>query len=127
MSASQPALLMSLVGDYAEQFGADWTRIVERVKVAGLWAVFAASIFPTPPRLLTAATLLAGAAVPAVVAVVFAGKLIWFALFLGLLIKAPAVLARLPVLGNALLRFRRFQAAVLAEARGGTSPPSSAP
>lgn len=123
LGAAVMALLMSLVGDYAQQFGAqqfgaDWTRIVERVKVAGLWAVFAASIFPTPPRLLTAATLLAGAAIPAVVAAVFAGKLIWFALFLGLLIKAPDVLARLPVLGNALLRFRKFQGGVLAEARG---------
>ena len=127
--AAVMALLLSLVADYAQQFGApqlganaDWTRIVEHVKVAGLWAVFAASIFPTPPRLLTAATLLAGAAMPAVVAVVFAGKLIWFALFLALLIKAPALLARLPVLGNALRRFRSFQAGVLAETRGGTAP-----
>ena len=126
LSAALLALLLSAVGGYAQQFGAeqfgeDWTRITERVKVVGLWAVFAASIFPAPPRLLTAATLLAGAAVPAVVAAVFAGKLIWFALFLGLLIKAPAVLTRLPLLGAALQRFRSFQADVLAQARDGTS------
>ncbi|MDP2817396.1 MAG: hypothetical protein Q8O29_03780 [Polaromonas sp.] len=126
LGAALLALLLSAVGGYAqqfgaEQFGADWTRITGRVQVLGLWAVFAASIFPTPPRLLTAATLLAGAAVPAVVAAVFAGKLIWFALFLGLLIKAPAVLARLPVLSGALLRFRAFQAAVLAGDRGDNS------
>ena len=95
--------------------------------MAGLWAVFAASIFPTPSRLLTVVTLLAGTAVPAVVATVFAGKLIWFSLFLGLLIKAPAVLAKLPLLGRALIRFRTFQATVLAEARDGTSPASSQP
>ena len=132
LGAAVLALLLSVVGGYAQQFGAeqfgtDWARISERVKVAGLWAVFAASIFPTPPRLLTVVTLLAGTAVPAVVATVFVGKLIWFGLFLGLLIKAPAVLAKLPLLGRALLRFRTFQATVLAEARGGTSPSSSQP
>ena len=121
LGAAVLALLMSLVGGYAQQFGtdSDWTRINEHVKLAGLWAVFAASIFPTPPRLLTAATLLAGAAMPAVVAAVFAGKLIWFALFLALLIKAPAVLSRLPLVGHALRRFHGYRAAVLAETRSG--------
>ena len=46
---------------------------------------------------------------------VFTGKLIWFGLFLWLLLRAPAVLARVPVLGPGLARFDRFRAAVLAE------------
>ncbi|MBA4071277.1 MAG: hypothetical protein C0497_05480 [Gemmatimonas sp.] len=119
------AVLMTSVSGYAQQFGIaqfgdEWTRITERAREYGVWAVLLASIFPTPPRLLTAATLLAGAAAGLVIAAVFAGKLIWFAVFLLLLTRAPQRLARLPLLGSALARFECFRAGVLAEqaARG---------
>lgn len=119
------ALLLLAVGGYAQQFGSaqfgeEWTLITARVRTYGVWAVLLASIFPTPPRLLTAAMLLSGAAVGPVVAAVFAGKLVWFGAFLLLLTRAPQRLARLPLLGRALERFARLRAEVLAQqaARG---------
>jgi hypothetical protein len=48
-----------------------------------------------------------------VVLAVFTGKLIWFGLFLWLLLRAPAVLTRIPLLGSNLARFERFRAEVL--------------
>ena len=113
------ATLLALVSGYATQFGAEqfgeaWAVVVDRAGTYGVWAVLLASIFPTPPRLLTAATLLAGAGAAPVVAAVFAGKLIWFGVFLGLLTRAPHVLARVPVLGRSLERFAQFRQKVLA-------------
>lgn len=121
LGAALLALLLTTVSGYAQQFGSaqfgnDWTLLTERVRAYGVWAVLLASIFPTPPRLLTAATLLAGAAAGSVIAAVFAGKLIWFAIFLLLLTRAPHLLARVPLLGSALRRFDDFRARVLAEA-----------
>lgn len=103
------ATLLSIVDDYARQFGvaqfgAAWTEAAGRVREFGVWAVLLASVFPTPPRLLVAATLLAGASAVAVGAAVFAGKLLWFALFLAVLIRAPGWLAKVPVLGRTLAR-----------------------
>lgn len=113
------ALLLTGVSGYATQFGAEqlgdaWAVVADRARTYGVWAVLLASIFPTPPRLLTAATLLAGAGALPVVGAVFAGKLIWFGLFLGLLTRAPRFLARVPVLGRSLERFARFRQDVLA-------------
>jgi uncharacterized membrane protein len=48
-----------------------------------------------------------------VVLAVFTGKLIWFGLFLWLLLRAPAVLTRVPLLGSILARFERFRTEVL--------------
>lgn len=120
------ALAVAGVGGYAQSFGearygADWTAVVDRVQEWGVWAVLLASVFPTPPRLLAAATLLAGAGVATVMAAVFAGKLLWFGGFLALLVRAPAVLARVPVLGAALQRFEAYRAAVLAGDSGGAT------
>lgn len=114
------ALALALVGGYAQQFGeaqvgADWAAITARVRELGVWAVLLASVFPTPPRLLTAATLLAGASAGSVMAAVFAGKLLWFGGFLALLVWAPAVLERVPVIGTAVRRFVACRQRVLAE------------
>ncbi len=114
------AVLLMGASAYAQQFGearfgSEWTQVVQTVRDYGVWAVLLASIFPSPPRLLTAATLLSGAAAWAVLLAVFAGKLIWFGLFLLLLTRAPALLARVPLLGRAVPRFRAFQAEVLAQ------------
>lgn len=118
LGAALLALLLDFAGGYAQQFGTaelgeNWTLMAERARAYGVWAVLLASIFPTPPRLLTAATLLAGAGMLPVVLAVFTGKLIWFGLFLGLLLRAPAVLARVPLLGSRLEKFERFRAEVL--------------
>lgn len=119
LGAAVLAGLLALVSGYAAQFGAaplgeTWTAVADRAKAYGVWAVLLASIFPTPPRLLTAATLLAGAGTLPVVSAVFAGKLIWFGVFLGLLIHAPHFLAQVPLLGRSLKRFGRFRDDVLA-------------
>lgn len=118
LGAALLALMLDFAGGYAQQFGTaefgeNWTLIAERARAYGVWAVLLASIFPTPPRLLTAATLLAGAGMLPVVLAVFTGKLIWFGLFLWLLQRAPAVLTRVPLLGSSLARFERLRAEVL--------------
>lgn len=123
------ALLLGLVSGYAEKFGQarygpEWTNVMQLVRQYGVWAVLAASVFPTPPRLLTAATLLAGAAASSVMLAVFAGKLLWFGGLLFLLTRAPVVLDRLPLLGAALRRFRAFQAEVLAVPEAPANPQS---
>lgn len=118
MGAALLAVLLGYASGYAQQFGTtefgeNWTLMAERARTYGVWAVLLASIFPTPPRLLTAATLLAGAGMLPVVLAVFTGKLIWFGIFLWLLLRAPTVLARVPVLGSNLARFERFREEVL--------------
>jgi membrane protein YqaA with SNARE-associated domain len=119
LGAAVLAWLLAGVSGYAAQFDAQqgaetWAWVSDRARTYGVWAVLLASIFPTPPRLLTAATLLAGAGAMPVVGAVFLGKLIWFGVFLGLLTRAPGVLARVPVLGRSLERFARFRHDVLA-------------
>ena len=118
LGAALLAVFLTFLGGYAQQFGTNefgenWTLMAERARDYGVWAVLLASIFPTPPRLLTAATLLAGAGMLPVVLAVFTGKLIWFGLFLWLLLRAPAVLTRIPLLGSNLARFERFRTEVL--------------
>lgn len=118
MGAAILAALLALVSGYATQFGTTqlgdaWLAVAANARDYGFWAVLLASIFPTPPRLLTAATLLAGAGVLPVVAGVFAGKLIWFTAFLLLLTRAPRVMTRIPILGKAVSRLERFRAGVL--------------
>ena len=120
LGASVLALLLASVDSFAQQFaaeklGSEWARITKFIQTYGAWAVLFSSIFPTPPRLLTAVTLLSGVSPWAVIASVFMGKLIWFALFLTLLIKLPKVLGRIPVIGKAVNRFRSFQANFLTE------------
>jgi membrane protein YqaA with SNARE-associated domain len=110
--------VLALVSGYAAQFGAAqlgdaWLVVAQKARDYGVWAVLLASIFPTPPRLLTAATLLAGVGTLSVVAAVFAGKLVWFSAFLLLLTRAPRVMARLPILGTAVSRFEHFRQTVL--------------
>lgn len=119
LGAAVLAALLTLVSGYAAQFdsgqlGQAWVAVADRARTYGVWAVLLASIFPTPPRLLTAAALLAGVSAAQVVAAVFAGKLVWFGVFLYLLISAPQRLDRVPVLGQTLKRFARFRDEVLA-------------
>ena len=127
LGAGVLALLLTSVDSFAQQFaaeklGSEWARITKFIQTYGAWAVLFSSIFPTPPRLLTAATLLSGVSPWVVIASVFMGKLIWFALFLTLLIKLPKVLGRIPVIGKAVNRFRSFQANFLTEqAKKGSS------
>lgn len=118
LGAALLAALLALVSGYAQQFGTAefggaWVAITERARVYGVWAVLVASIFPTPPRLLTAASLIAGVGTFPVVTAVFFGKLIWFGVFLWLLTRAPQLLARIPLLGRSLERFNRFRNEVL--------------
>lgn len=126
------AAVLALVSGYAQQFGPEqmgdaWTTVMDRLRQWGIWAVFFFSIFPTPPRLLTAATLLSGGGALAVSAAVFAGRMIWLLGFLLLLTRAPQWLARVPLLGAALRRFEAFRAQVLADAQREVSPHSHRP
>jgi membrane protein YqaA with SNARE-associated domain len=114
VGAAIVGLLLTTVASYATEFsnaqlGKQWQQIASRVREWGVWAVLIASIFPTPPRLLTAASILSGVAVGAVVGAVFLGKLIWFSLFLALLVFAPHWLSRVPVLGKSIQRFHQFR------------------
>lgn len=113
-SAVGAMLLSVLLGafqGYAQQFGSarwgsDWQVITEQVRRWGLGAVLVAAALPTPPRLLTAATLLAGRPAPAVAAAIFVGRSIWLGAFLAVLVRAPHWLARVPVLGPSLARLQ---------------------
>jgi membrane protein YqaA with SNARE-associated domain len=128
LGAAILALLLFSVESFAQQFaseqlGSDWARITGFIQTYGSWAVLLSSIFPTPPRLLTAATLLSGVSPWIVIGSIFLGKLIWFSLFLTLLIKLPNVLGRIPIIGKAVSRFRAYQAEILHEqANKGESP-----
>jgi hypothetical protein len=120
MGALLLATMLALVTGYAQQFGAEqmgeaWVTVMDRLREWGIWAVLLFSIFPTPPRLLTAATLLSGGGALAVSAAVFAGRMIWLLGFLLLLTRAPQWLAKVPLLGAALRRFGAFRAKVLTE------------
>jgi membrane protein YqaA with SNARE-associated domain len=120
LGAAILALLLISVESFAQQFaseqlGNEWARITAFIQTYGSWAVLLGSIFPTPPRLLTAATLLSGVSPWVVIGAIFLGKLIWFGLFLTLLIKLPNLLGRIPVIGKAASRFRSYQANILNE------------
>jgi hypothetical protein len=116
------AVLASVTG-YAQSLVAapgagHWASAAQHLRDWGVWAVLLFSIFPTPPRLLTAAALLSGAGAVPVAGAVFAGRLVWLTAFLLLLTRAPHGLARVPLLGPLLARFEAFRAEVLAEAQG---------
>jgi membrane protein YqaA with SNARE-associated domain len=101
------ALLLTFVDAYAdtlaqESLGQSWAGIAQTIRDYGVWAVFFASIFPTPPRTMVVAALLAGAAAPAVIAAVFCGKALWFGGVLTLLRYAPAKMRGLPLIGRQL-------------------------
>lgn len=115
------AAVLALVTGYAQQFGPEemgeaWITVMDQLREWGIWAVLLFSIFPTPPRLLTAATLLSGGGALAVSAAVFTGRMIWLLGFLLLLTRAPQWLVRVPVLGGVVRRFEAFRAQALAEA-----------
>lgn len=123
------AAVLALASGYAERFdstrlGADWSAALEQIREWGIWAVLVFSIFPTPPRLLTAATLLSGEGALSVAAAVFSGRMIWLSVFLLLLTRAPRLLARVPFLGRALQRFEAFRAQVLSETQSSASQAS---
>lgn len=108
------ALLLSLVDAYAqsitqETLGEDWAGIARTIRDYGVWAVLLASVFPTPPRTLVLAALLAGALAPLVMLAVFCGKLVWFGGVLALLRYAPAKLRRVPVIGRQLQTLERLR------------------
>lgn len=114
------ATTLALVTGYAQQFGAEqmgeaWVTVMDRLREWGIWAVLLFSIFPTPPRLLAAATLLSGGGALAVSTAVFVGRMIWLLGFLLLLTRAPQWLAKVPLLGTALRRFETFRSKVLTE------------
>ena len=112
--------LLHFATPYAEQFsearqGEHWRTVTCFIREHGALALLVASLLPTPPRLLTAAALLAGVPTASVLLAIFSGKLIWFGGFLALLVKAPAWLAEVPVVGDGLRRFRTYRDAVLAD------------
>lgn len=112
--------LLHFAAPYAAQFsearqGEHWRTVTDFIRDHGALALLAASALPTPPRLLTAAALLAGVPTASVLLAIFSGRLIWFGGFLALLVKAPDWLGGLPVIGDGLRRFRVYRDAVLAE------------
>jgi membrane protein YqaA with SNARE-associated domain len=112
------ATLLSLFTEYAQQFdperiGNDWNTVMTHLREWGLWAVLLFSMLPSPPRLLTAATLISGMGPWAVAAAVFTGRMVWLSGFLLLLTRAPQLFARVPFIGRGLQRFEAFQREVL--------------
>lgn len=108
------ALVAGLAGD-ASALVADaapeaWQRARDLLRAHGAWIVFAASVFPTPPRLLVAAALLAGTPALAIAAAVAGGKATWFAAVVGLLVHAPRHLRRLPWFGRRLAELEALRA-----------------
>lgn len=78
---------------------AHWAQLQQWLSQYGLWALFAMSLSPTPPRTLIILSLLSGIAGSLVVLTVLAGKLIWYSLVVTLVIKAPHWLIKVPVIG----------------------------
>jgi membrane protein YqaA with SNARE-associated domain len=119
------ALFLSFVESYAqaaaqESLGDRWAAIAQNIRDYGVWAVLLASIFPTPPRTIVIAALLAGALAPLVMLAVFCGKLLWFGGVLAMLRYAPARLRKLPFIGRQLQTLERLrnEEAVLASQAG---------
>lgn len=125
MAAAAGALLVAAlvagIDGYAQsvvnEFAPDaWAEAGELLLRHGPWIVLAASIFPTPPRVLVIAALLAGTPGIAVSGAVFAGKVLWFGLVVTLLVTMPARLHRVPWLGA---QIRRLDELRLAREKGG--------
>lgn len=83
---------------------AHWTSLQQIISDYGLWGLLAFSMFPTPPRLMVATTLLAGFSIPLILGTVFAGKLIWFGLTLAVVRYTPQALRRVPPLARLIHR-----------------------
>jgi membrane protein YqaA with SNARE-associated domain len=101
--------LLHFVAPFAQSLaqaslGEDWRRIAEGIRAYGVWAVLLASIFPTPPRTVIAASLLSGVPTLAVAAAVFCGKALWFGAVLSLLRFAPQRMRRMPWIGARIQR-----------------------
>lgn len=91
--------LSSVQPGVASELYDEWLWVQEVVQEYGLWGLLAFSIFPTPPRLMVATTVLAGFSAPLILTTVFIGKVIWFGLVVMALRFAPGLLIRAPVLG----------------------------
>lgn len=83
-----------------------WLWVQEVVQKYGLWGLLVFSMFPTPPRLMVATTVLAGFSLPLILATVFTGKVIWFGFVIIILRFSPKLLIRVPVIGT---QFKKFQ------------------
>ncbi len=119
--------LLHFAVPWAEQFdaahqGDNWGVMVEFVRQYGVYAVFVASMLPPPPRLLTAAAILSGAPASAVLVAVFCGKLIWFACFVTLIVRAPQWLAQLPIVGEHIRQFQAYRMRLLAQQQAEQQP-----
>ena len=98
----------SVVNDLAPDAWAEAGGLLRR---HGTWILLAASIFPTPPRVLVIAALLAGTPAMAVAGAVFAGKALWFGLVVTLLVTMPARLRRVPWLGAQIRKLDELRVA----------------
>ena len=75
-----------------------WLWLKALVGQYGLFALFAFSMLPTPPRLMVTTTVLAGLSLPMILATVFIGKTVWFGFVIILLRYFPGVLKKIPAL-----------------------------
>lgn len=110
--AAVDATAQRLAGDVAPQA---WAQATDLLRRHGLWIVFAASVFPTPPRVLVASALLAGIPAALVAGAVFAGKCLWFGAVVGLLLAVPQRLLGAPWLGARIRRLHELRAQVQTE------------
>lgn len=116
------ALLLGLVDGYVQRLVTElsataWTEAASLLRRHGVWIVLAASIFPTPPRVLVAAALLAGSPAGMVGSAVFVGKLIWLGVLVTLIVRSPHYLARIPWLGARIQGLRELQHRIALEDR----------
>ena len=96
---SVESYLSSVQPEATSEIYDEWVWVQEVVREYGLWGLFAFSMFPTPPRLMVATTVLAGFSAPLILATVFIGKTIWFGLVVTMLRFAPGLLVRVPLIG----------------------------
>jgi len=83
-------------------FYAKWLQLKAWINDYGLLALFAMSVFPTPPRSLVVLSILSGLSGLAIMITVFLGKLLWFSLVVFIVTGAPNWLMSLPWLGKKL-------------------------
>ncbi|VAW89581.1 hypothetical protein MNBD_GAMMA17-817 [hydrothermal vent metagenome] len=100
--------LSSVQPDVASELYDEWLWVQEIVREYGLWGLLAFSMFPTPPRLMVATTVLAGFSAPLILTTVFIGKIIWFGLVVMMLRFAPGLFMRIPVLGIQLKKLQEL-------------------
>jgi len=100
--------LSSLQPKAASKMYDKWLWVQEVVREYGLWGLLAFSMFPTPPRLMVATTVLAGFSIPLILATVFTGKVIWFGFVIIILHFSPKLLMRVPVIGTQIKKFQEL-------------------